>query len=128
MNILKLTDEQLLLLKNNNISIDIMDNEAKVLISDLEGNFATGIKLSTIVANEILDEIINENVVLNIEEEEEYEHENKLIDLTSFISNQKILEKNGYIVNCESPLEIEATDGNIANGLYAILVASHIRN
>jgi hypothetical protein len=42
--------------------------------------------------------------------------------------DKKLLEKNGWTVECESPFEIRHEDGSFATGQAAMLVTSCVRD
>jgi hypothetical protein len=42
------------------------------------------------------------------------------------MNKQEILEKEGWITECESPYELRHTDGSFASGQAAYIVADYI--
>lgn len=104
---LDITEEDLLLLEKNNYSFENTEDDVHITFFDQDGNQVQGLSLVSIVVQDILYELKEENTV--------------------YLSDEDILDRFDYEMLCESPLEILSPDGEFANGQFAKIIISDLR-
>lgn len=104
---LDITEEDLLLLEKNNYSFDHTEDDVHITFFDKDGNQVQGLSLVSVVVQDILYELKEEDTV--------------------YLSDEEVLERFDYDILCESPLEILSPDGEFATGGFAKSVISHLR-
>jgi hypothetical protein len=105
--LLNLSESEMKLLKNNNVSIDYINDEKKISISDSDGNKAIGFYLCKIVVDDLIKEFLEESLCQ--------------------LSKEEICLNNDYEIICLSPFEIISPEGYLAKGKFANIIIEEIR-
>ena len=120
---MKLTNSQIELLEKNNWSVDyFFDGPAGFLLTHFEGSV---IHNSDVALSSLLEELRHDNEVTVLTEAEEEERDSVA---RPSLTNLEILTHFGYLIECESPLEISFPDSDeFVSGWGALALVSGLR-
>lgn len=109
-NSIQISQTDIDLLSRNGFQLEFIDEFNQVKLTDKDGNQCRGADMVRVVVREILEELRKEQKVE-----------------TPRLSDEEVLQRFNYTLLCESPLEIEDSEGKIATGMFARILIDNFR-
>lgn len=126
-NILNISQEQIILLEEAGFFLDFLDDKNNIYFKDKDGNSCQGAFMVSLAVDDVLEEILEEFETYFVVDSED-ENEDNILNKNQNLSDEEILKKFNYLLLCESPFEIENSEGQIATGRFAKSVIYYLRN